>query len=232
MEARQLLDQLLQSGKEAAEKGKEWIEEKADIPKAGPEREAALSNLAKGAAAGGLLALLLGTRGGRRLTGTAVKLGGLAALGTLAYKAYQSWHAVKSTRPEEPGTPVDRLTGEAAEKRGQILLKAMLAAAKADGHIDDEERAKILDQAKTLGLKEETLRFIEEQLQTPVDARTIAAEADSKETAAEIYLLSRMVIDAANDQEKRYLQQLAEALDLERDFVVQLERQATEAATD
>lgn len=232
MEARQLLDQLLQSGKEAAEKGKEWIEEKADIPKAGPEREAALSNLAKGAAAGGLLALLLGTRGGRRLTGTAVKLGGLAALGTLAYKAYQSWHAVKSTRPEEPGTPVDRLTGEAAEKRGQILLKAMLAAAKADGHIDDEERAKILDQAKTLGLKEETLRFIEEQLQTPVDARAIAAEADSKETAAEIYLLSRMVIDAANDQEKRYLQQLAEALDLERDFVVQLERQATEAATD
>ncbi len=232
MEARQLLDQLLQSGKEAAEKGKEWIEEKADIPKAGPEREAALSGLAKGAAAGGLLALLLGTRGGRRLTGTAVKLGGLAALGTLAYKAYQSWHAVKSTRPEEPGTPVDRLTGEAAEKRGQILLKAMLAAAKADGHIDDEERAKILDQAKTLGLKEETLRFIEEQLQTPVDARAIAAEADSKETAAEIYLLSRMVIDAANDQEKRYLQQLAEALDLERDFVVQLERQATEAATD
>ncbi len=232
MEARQLLDQLLQSGKEAAEKGKEWIEEKADIPKAGPEREAALSNLAKGAAAGGLLALLLGTRGGRRLTGTAVKLGGLAALGTLAYKAYQSWHAVKSTRPEEPGTPVDRLTGEAAEKRGQILLKAMLDAAKADGHIDDEERAKILDQAKTLGLKEETLRFIEEQLQTPVDARAIAAEADSKETAAEIYLLSRMVIDAANDQEKRYLQQLAEALDLERDFVVQLERQATEAATD
>ncbi len=232
MEARQLLDQLLQSGKEAAEKGKEWIEEKADIPKAGPEREAALSNLAKGAAAGGLLALLLGTRGGRRLTGTAVKLGGLAALGTLAYKTYQSWHAVKSTRPEEPGTPVDRLTGEAAEKRGQILLKAMLAAAKADGHIDDEERAKILDQAKTLGLKEETLRFIEEQLQTPADARAIAAEADSKETAAEIYLLSRMVIDAANEQEKRYLQQLAEALNLERDFVAQLERQATEAATD
>ncbi len=230
MEARQLLDQLLQSGKEIAEKGKEWIEEKADIPKEGPEREAALSNLAKGAAAGGLLALLLGTQGGRRLTGTAVKLGGLAALGTLAYKAYQSWHAIKSTKPEEPGTPVDRLTGEAAEKRGQILLKAMLAAARADGHIDDEERAKILDQAKTLGLDEETVRFIEEQLQTSVDARAIAAEADSKETAAEIYLLSRMVIDVANEAEKRYLQQLAEALGLERDFVAQLERQAT--ATD
>ncbi len=232
MEARQLLDQLLRSGKEVAERGKEWIEEKADIPKEGPEREAALSGLAKGAAAGGLLALLLGTQGGRRLAGTALKLGGLAALGTLAYRTYQSWHGVKSTKPEEPGTPVDRLTGEAAEKRGQILLKAMLAAARADGHIDDREREKILNQAEILGLDEETLRFIEEQLQSPVDAGSIAAEADSKETAAEIYLLSRMVIDVANEQEKRYLQQLAEALGLEQDFVAQLERQAMEAATD
>ena len=231
MEAKQLLDQLLQSGKELAEKGKEWVEEKADIPKEGPEREAALSGLAKGAAAGGLLALLLGTKGGRKLAGTAVKLGGLAALGGLAYKTFQSWHAVRSTRPEEPGVPVSQLEGEAAEKRAQVLLKAMIAAAKADGHVDDQERGKILDQAKALGIDQETIQFIEQQLQAPVDAQAIAAEADSRETAAEIYLLSRMIIDVANDQEKQYLQQLAGALGLEQDFLAQLERRATETST-
>ncbi|HEB78786.1 MAG TPA: tellurite resistance TerB family protein [Methylothermaceae bacterium] len=231
MEAKQLLDQLLQSGKELAEKGKEWVEEKADIPKEGPEREAALSGLAKGAAAGGLLALLLGTKGGRKLAGTAVKLGGLAALGGLAYKTFQSWHGVRSTRPEEPGVPVSQLEGEAAEKRAQVLLKAMIAAAKADGHVDDQERGKILDQAKALGIDQETIQFIEQQLQAPVDAQAIAAEADSRETAAEIYLLSRMIIDVANDQEKQYLQQLAGALGLEQDFLAQLERRATETST-
>ncbi len=230
MEASKLLDQLLQSGKELLEQGREWVEEKADIPKEGPEREAALSGMAKGAAAGGVLALLLGTRGGRRLTGLAAKLGGLAALGGLAYKTYQGWHGVRSTKPEEPGVPAGQLSGEAAEKRAQILLKAMIAAAKADGHIDEEEQARILAQAADSGIGEETVKFLEEQLQAPVDAAAIAAEADSKETAAEIYLVSRLVIDTANEQERAYLDALAGALRLEPEFLRQLERQATREA--
>lgn len=230
MEANKLLDQLLQSGKELLEQGREWVEEKADIPKEGPEREAALKGIAKGAAAGGVLALLLGTQGGRRLAGLAARLGGLAALGGLAYKTYQSWHGVRSTKPEEPGIPVDQLSGEEAERRSQILLKAMIAAAKADGHIDDEERARILEQAKATGMDEETVKFLEAQLQAPVDAAAIAAEADSKETAAEIYLVSRLVIDTANEQEQAYLNTLAGALGLEPDFVRQLERQAAREA--
>ena len=228
MAINKLLDQLLQSSKELVEKGQEWAEEKANIPKEGPEREAALSGLAKGAAAGGLLALLLGTKGGRKIAGTATKLGGLAALGALAYQTYQSWHGIRSTKPEEPGTPVSKLAGEEAEKRSRILLKAMIAAAKADGHIDDEERAKILEQAKASEIDEMTVKFFEEQLQAPVDAKAIAAEVDSKETAAEIYLVSRLVIDVANNQEKAYLQELSSSLGLESEFVKQLERRFEE----
>ncbi|HHJ39514.1 MAG: hypothetical protein AXA67_09365 [Methylothermaceae bacteria B42] len=229
MEASKLLDQLLQSGRELVEKGQKWVEEKAEIPAEGPEREAALKGAAKGAAAAGVLALLLGTKGGRKVAGLAAKLGGLAALGGLAYQTYQGWHGVKSTKPVEPGVPVGNLQGEEAEQRSQVLLRAMIAAAKADGHIDDKERSKIIEQAKTSGVDEETLKFFEEQLKAPVDARAIAAEADSQETAAEIYLVSRMVIDVANDQERVYLQELSSALGLAPDFVAQLERRATQA---
>lgn len=229
MEASKLLDQILQSGKELAEKGQKWVEEKVEIPAEGPEREAALKGMAKGAAGAGLLALLLGTKSGRKIGGFGAKLGGLAALGGLAYQTYLNWHGVKSTKPVEPGVPVGQLAGEAAENRSQVLLKAMIAAAKSDGHIDENERAMILEQAEKSGVDQATVKFLEEQLSGPVDARAIAAEADSKEAAAEIYLVSRLVIDVANDQERAYLQELSTALGLEKDFVAQLERRTDES---
>ena len=42
-------------------------------------------------AAGALVAVLLGTGTGRKVTGSAIKLGGLAAVAGLAYKAYQNY---------------------------------------------------------------------------------------------------------------------------------------------
>src|SRR6185369_6742197 len=52
-------------------------------------------------AAGALVAVLLGTGTGRQLTGTALKLGGLAAIGGLAYKAYQNYK--NGEQPAEAG---------------------------------------------------------------------------------------------------------------------------------
>ena len=50
------------------------------------------STMGKGAIAGGLLAVLM-TQGGRRMLGTGVKVGGMAAIGGLAFKAYEDWKA-------------------------------------------------------------------------------------------------------------------------------------------
>ncbi|TIV56674.1 MAG: DUF533 domain-containing protein, partial [Mesorhizobium sp.] len=44
-------------------------------------------------AAGALAAVLLGTGTGRQVAGAAIKLGGLAAIAGLAYKAYQNYKA-------------------------------------------------------------------------------------------------------------------------------------------
>jgi uncharacterized membrane protein YebE (DUF533 family) len=102
------------------------------------------SALGKGAIAGGLLGILL-TSGGRRLLGTGLKVGGMAAIGGLAYKAYQDWKNGRSggdaTALPAPEGSAFNPDGEAADDLATRLLQAMIAAAKADGHVTPEERA-------------------------------------------------------------------------------------------
>lgn len=53
-------------------------------------------------AAGALAAVLLGTGTGRQITGTAIRFGGLAAIGGLAYKAYQNYKNGDQPQPVNP----------------------------------------------------------------------------------------------------------------------------------
>lgn len=68
-------------------------------------------------------------------------MGGAAALGGLAYKLYQDWQAQQSS-PAQPTQPLDTLQGNALDARAALLVRAMVAAARADGHIDSAEREK------------------------------------------------------------------------------------------
>jgi uncharacterized membrane protein YebE (DUF533 family) len=120
---------------------------------------------------------------------------------------------------------VDRLTGPAAEQRSLALLRAMIAAAKADGHVDEEERRKIHKGIEQLGLDTASSRLLESELDRPVDPAEVAKGADSPEAAAEIYLASLIAIDVDNWQERAYLGELARQLGLAPDLVEQLEQQ-------
>ena len=81
-----------------------------------------------------MLGLLLGSRRGRSLGGKALKVGTVAALGTLAWGAWQDHQARQATAAgapaaapvAEPAPPA--LAAPQAEARSQILLKAMIAA--------------------------------------------------------------------------------------------------------
>ncbi len=226
MDAKVLLEQLLQSGQEWAAKGREIAEEKLDIPAEGEEREAMLDGMKKGALAAGALALLLGTRGGRAVSGTALKLGSLAAVGGLAYKAYQDWQnsSGESSDQKAEVRPVNELEGGALDERSRLLIRAMIAAAKADGHIDEAEKLRIDEQIFDMGLVDGAAEFIVQEVDKPLNIHDVVAGVDDPEAAVEVYLASRMVVDMENAPERLYLGSLAKALKLSPDLVKRLDQ--------
>jgi len=217
----------LQSGRELASKGQSLAEQKLNIPSEGPQRDAALAGMGKGAAIAGVAALLLGTSAGRGLTGVAVKLGSLAAVGGLAYKAFQDWQAKQEGAPAAaPGPAANTLSGPQLEQRSLALLRAMLAAAKADGHIDEQEQSRIDAYLQKLNLDPEALHFVKNELARPLNVKEVAAGADSPAAAAEIYLTSLLTINIDSDQERAYLEELARELKLPPELVSELLNQA------
>jgi len=227
MNVQALFDQLLQSGRELASKAQTVVEQKLNIPSEGPERKAALSSMGKGATIAGVAALLLGTSAGRGLTGVAVKVGSLGAIGGLAYKAFQDWQAKQQGTPvTDPGPAANTLSGPHLEQRSLVLLGAMLAAAKADGHIDEQEQSRIDAYLQKLNLDPEALHFVKNELAKPLNIKEVAAGADSPAAAAEIYLTSLLAINIDNDQERAYLEELAAQLKLPPELVSELLDQA------
>ncbi len=227
MDARQLLEDVLRSGKQLAEKGGEIAGQKLDIPEAGPERDAMLKGLGKGAAAAGALALLVGTRGGRKLTGTALKLGSLAAVGGVGYTAFKNWQKSQSGVEVSKDAFASAIDAGASESRSRMMLRAMIAAAKSDGHIDAAEQANIKSGMELLELGPDIAAFIQEEAAKPLDVAEIAKGAVTPEAAAELYVASRMVIDVNNAPEREYLNSLAAAMKLEPGLVQELEAQIT-----
>ena len=226
MDVRALFDQLLQSGQELVSKGQNLAEQKLNIPREGAQRDAALSSMGKGAAIAGAAAVLLGTSAGRGVSGLALKLGSLAAVGGLVYKTFQDWQAKQAGAPVDPGPSVTALSGPQLDKRSMALLRAMLAAAKADGHIDEQEQGRIDAYLQKLNLDPEALHFVKNELAKPLNIKEVAAGADSPAAAAEIYLTSLLTINIDNDQERAYLEDLARELKLPPELVSELLDQA------
>ena len=95
------------------------------------------------------------------------------------------------------------------------MLKAMIAAVKADGHVDATEMDNIRQQMEGLALDGDVNDMILAELVKPLDAAGIAALAGNDvAVATEIYLVSAAVIDAANEAEQAYLAELRAALKL------------------
>ncbi len=101
------------------------------------------------------------------------------------------------------------------EEQAQILLKAMIQAAKSDGKIDEEEKAKIV---KHIGdVTQEELAFVKAQLEAPLDLEGVIASAKGLEP--EVYLMSLMAINLDSQEEAHYLDRLAKGLGISQSAV-------------
>ncbi|KGD99665.1 tellurite resistance TerB family protein [Rhizobium sp. YS-1r] len=179
-------------------------------------------------ATGAIVAALLGTKTGRKLAGNVATVGSLAAiagLGYLAYKNYKSGQSPETVPQPSPqaGTPVLPPPADSAFSTQSPLLtndfaltliRAMIAAAKADGHIDESERANIMEKVHAVDLGSEAEAFIEHELANPVDMDELVAAARTEEQKVEIYAATRLTIDPDTRAERGYLDLLAGRLGL------------------
>ena len=205
-----------------------------------PQRSAGglggLGGIAGGAAAGGLAGLLMGNKKARKFAGNAAMVGGLALVGGLAYKAYSNYSARKAGGAGAAAAPAAEIAPPPADgrflprpddaadvqNRSRALVRAMIAAAKADGHIDATEQGRIFERLRELQLSAEDKAFVMDELASPLDPAAVAEGATSEEMAAEIYAASLLAIDANGAAERRYLDDLARTLRLDPALVFDL----------
>lgn len=216
-DAKKLLDQFLgsQMGGQLGGKSGDLL------GKAGQFGDIARNNPWKTA---GIAAALLGTKTGRKLAGNVATVGGLAAiagLGYLAYKNYQSGQAPQTVAHKEPeilpppaDSPFNPQSPALTNDFALTLIRAMIAAAKADGHIDAAERANIMDKVHAVDLGSEAEAFIANELANPLDIDDLVAAARTEEQRVELYTATRLTIDPDTRAERGYLDLLAGRLGL------------------
>ena len=101
------------------------------------------------------------------------------------------------------------------EEQAKILLKAMINAAKADGEIDKEEQAKIVEHIGEVS--QEELDFVKNEMAIPLDLDGVIASAKGIEV--EVYLSSLMTIKLDTKEEAVYLDKLAKGLGITEEAV-------------
>lgn len=188
-----------------------------------------LTVLGTGALGGGLIGLLMGSKKAKKIGKKAIGIGGAAALGAIAFKVYSDWQSGQKAAQDgddlTPASPASVSLSFDENQHSVLILKAMISAAKADGHVDSSEQEKIQQAIASIGADEEVNRLVAAELDKPLDPSEVAALAVTPELAAEIYLASYIVIDEQNFMEKAYLKELASQLGLADELVVQLESQ-------
>jgi uncharacterized membrane protein YebE (DUF533 family) len=196
------------------------------------QAKAMLQNNAGGLLAGGLAGLALGTGAGRSILGSAAKLGGVALVGGLAYKAYQNYQAGKPLASfGEPLLAAPAGSGFAEgdgddNAKALLMVRAMIAAAAADGEIDDTERARIMGNLKQAGLDDEASGFLDEEFANPLDASGLVQMSSTPEMAAQIYTAARLAVDPDTDDEQTFLADLASGLSLDSELVAHIDAAA------
>lgn len=223
MNVQSLLDQLLNAGQSALS---------GNAPQPGAPAKPGYANFGTGMLAGGALGLLLGDKRVRKFGGKALAYGGAAALGALAFRAYSNWQQQKAAAGGAP-TPAPQATqflpAPASEDHSRAVLKALIAAAKSDGHIDARERGLIEQKLGGVADDPGLRRWIDQEVARPLDPAEVAAAAGSMEVATEMYLVSVLAVDSESFMERAYLDALATQLKLPADLKMQLETEAKQA---
>ncbi len=192
-----------------------------------------------GGLAGGALTGALASKKGRKTAATLLKVGGIAAVGGLAWKAYQNYQqrpvgagsrgapGYAAAQPDWQRLERDRFEALGAKRPdslsdGMIVIRAMIAAATADGHMDGEEQSRIFAEAERLELSPSDKALLFDELRNPASLDDLVSQIDRAELAVEVYAASVLAIDETLPAGRAYLDLLAERLELPQELVQSL----------
>lgn len=134
-----------------------------------------------------------------------------------------------SAMPSPPPPPASAPTRaqpmlDVRKQEAALIVRAMIAAAAADGLIDAGERAEILRRAQAEGDDPDTLSYLEAELAKPVDVEQLIAQIP-RSLAETVYAASALAITVDTEAERAYLDQLAAGLGLDEGRRAQLHAQ-------
>ncbi len=224
----------------------------------GLSKSGAVSGFAGGLAGTALAGALSGKKG-KKVAKSALKVGALAAVGGLAYTAYQRYQQNGATRAAPPVPATARTMGatgpalqaganrwdnigrerfesvvaeESTSSGGLLLVRAMIAAAAADGHMDSAEQARIFGETERMDLAPEEKAQLFDELRHPLSLAELVQQVHNPETAVEVYAASLVAIDESQSEGQAYLRDLAAALELPDELVASVHSEVRLAQQD
>lgn len=193
---------------------------------------------------GGVAGSFLMSKKGRKIGKSALKVGGVAAVGALAYTAYKKYTNKQAGVAELPVSQNNELLSvpkdsgflphskdiHALQNLEMILVKAMIAASRADGQMDVEESQAIFKQIRSFELTEKDESLLMHQISKKVDMDELVNAATTTELASEIYAVSVIAINDINEAERNYLTMLSTRLRLPKELSSAIEREIEQQA--
>lgn len=204
---------------------------KSTLQNMGAGNGGGIGGLLGSAALGGLLGALFTGKKTKKIAQGALMIGGTAAAGALAWNFYKKWTQGKESSGAA-AVPAPQAALAPAEETALLLLEAMVFAARADGHIDDTEKARIQSTAASLFPGQSVPQLLEALMNAPIDPGDLAARVRDPEEGRDLYRLSCAVVDVDNFMERSYLDGLAQALGISADERGRLEKEAQAAVRD
>jgi uncharacterized membrane protein YebE (DUF533 family) len=157
--------------------------------------------------------------------GGALGGGVMALLGAMAFKALRGTGQSTGQVPLGLLEPQSEADQRELEHHSELVLKAMINAAKADGQIDEDEIQRIVGKLQEVGSDAEDQRYVLTQMQKPAETEKLISAAKGRpELAAQIYAASLMAIEVDTPAERAYLGKLAAGLELTPEVTGRIEQ--------
>jgi len=153
--------------------------------------------------------------------------GTMAMLGAMAYSALKGAGSAPEAQEVPVGLrqPENTQQEQELEQGAELVLKAMINAAKADGQIGPSEIQRILGKLEAAGADSDARDFVIGEMNKPLDLDGIVAGCKkSPQLAAQVYAASLLAIEVDTPAERQYLQHLADGLGLSPEVTSRLEK--------